>query len=93
INQLPLGTIDGVYATVPKGKFQEVRSSFQVEPGKITAPVTRGAPFGTITVMRGDKILINTPLVALQDVPLAGFFGRLWDALWWPIYALFHWSR
>jgi len=92
-NQLPLGVIDSVYATVPKGKSQEVRSSFQVEPGKITAPVTRGAPFGTITVTRGDKTLMNTPLVALQDVPLAGFFGRLWDTLWWPIYALFHWSR
>ncbi len=93
INQLPLGVIDSVYATVPKGKSQEVRASFQVEPGKITAPVTRGAPFGTITVTRGDKTLINTPLVALQDVPPAGFFGRLWDTLWWPIYALFHWSR
>jgi len=92
-NQLPLGVIDSVYATVPKGKSQEVKSSFQVEPGKITAPVTRGAPFGTITVTRGDKTLMNTPLVALQDVPLAGFFGRLWDTLWWPIYALFHWSR
>jgi D-alanyl-D-alanine carboxypeptidase (penicillin-binding protein 5/6) len=93
INQLPLGVIDSVYATVPKGKSQEVRAAFQVEPGKITAPVTRGAPFGTITVTRGDKTLINTPLVALQDVPPAGFFGRLWDTLWWPIYALFHWSR
>lgn len=92
-NQLPLGVIDGVYATVPKGKSQEVRAAFQVEPGKITAPVTRGTPFGTVTVTRGDKTLINTPLVALQDVPLAGFFGRLWDTLWWPIYALFHWSR
>ena len=92
-NQLPLGVIDSVYATVPKGKSQELKSSFQVEPGKITAPVTRGAPFGTITVTRGDKTLMNTPLVALQDVPLAGFFGRLWDTLWWPIYALFHWSR
>jgi len=92
INQLPLGVIDTLYATVPKGKSQEVKSFFQVEPGKITAPVTRGAPFGTITVTRGDKTLISTPLVALQDVPLAGFFGRLWDTLWWPIYALFHWS-
>ena len=92
-NQLPLGVIDSVYATVPKGKSQELKSSFQVEPGKITAPVTRGAPFGTITVTRGDKTLRSIPLVALQDVPLAGFFGRLWDTLWWPIYALFHWSR
>ena len=90
MNKLPLGVIETLYVTVPKGKFKEVKAAFQVDKGPITAPVTRGAPFGTITVTLEDKTLVNTPLVALQDVPQAGFFGRLWDALWYPLYALFH---
>ncbi len=90
MNKLPLGVIETLYVTVPKGKFKEVKAAFQVDKGTITAPVTRGAPFGNITVTMGDKTLVNPPLVALQDVPQAGFFGRLWDALWYPLYALFH---
>ena len=91
LNRLPLGVTETLYVTVPKGKFPDVHATFQADKVTITAPVTRGAPFGTITVTMGDKTLVNTPLVALQDVPRAGFFGRLWDALWYPIYALFHW--
>jgi D-alanyl-D-alanine carboxypeptidase (penicillin-binding protein 5/6) len=91
VNKLPLGVIETLYVTVPKGKFPEVHAGFQADKVTITAPVTRGTPFGNITVTMGDKTLVNTPLVALQDVPRAGFFKRLWDTLWYPVYALFHW--
>ena len=28
-----------------------------------------------------DKVIVDQPLVALEDVPLGGFFKRLWDTL------------
>jgi D-alanyl-D-alanine carboxypeptidase (penicillin-binding protein 5/6) len=36
---------------------------------------------GTLTVKLGDKELTKLPLVALEPVAQAGWFGRTWDAL------------
>ena len=43
----------------------------------ITAPVTKGQVLGTMTVMAGDNILAEIPLVAEEDVP------RL---TWWDLF-------
>ncbi len=91
VNQLPLGVTTTLFVTVPKGTFQNVKAAFEVNKGKLTAPVSRGSPLGQITVAQGDKVLQTVPLEALQDVPQAGFFGRLWDTLWYPLWRLFHW--
>jgi D-alanyl-D-alanine carboxypeptidase (penicillin-binding protein 5/6) len=34
-----------------------------------------------LTVTLDDKVIVDQPLVALEDVPLGGFFKRLWDTL------------
>ena len=50
------------------------------QDGKIIAPLAAGQPLGTFTVSLNGQPLATVPLTPLQDVPLAGFFGRLWDA-------------
>jgi D-alanyl-D-alanine carboxypeptidase (penicillin-binding protein 5/6) len=35
-----------------------------------------------VRVSLDGKVLAERPLVALNEVPEAGFFGRLWDEFW-----------
>jgi D-alanyl-D-alanine carboxypeptidase (penicillin-binding protein 5/6) len=44
--------------------------------------VTKGQRIGTLRVMLDGKPVVERPLVALADVPQAGFFGRIWDDMW-----------
>lgn len=79
-NKLPLGLSEDLYVTTPKGRAQEVTTALKVNP-LIEAPVQKGAPFGSVVATLGADTLSDTPLVALQDVAEAGFFGRLWDQI------------
>lgn len=89
INRLPLGLAEDLYVTVPRGRSQEVKSTLQVNPGPIEAPVQKGAAYGAVTATLDQDTLVEAPLVALQEVPAAGFFGRLWDRLVLMIYSWF----
>jgi D-alanyl-D-alanine carboxypeptidase (penicillin-binding protein 5/6) len=36
---------------------------------------------GVLTVLAGDQVVSEIPLVALEAVPQAGVLGRAWDAI------------
>ncbi|HRD65935.1 MAG TPA: D-alanyl-D-alanine carboxypeptidase family protein [Candidatus Competibacter sp.] len=88
-NELPLGVIQPLYVTVPKGQAPQVSTTTTVQP-KIVAPAQKDQPFGEIVVKLGDQEMSRTPLVALQEVPQSGWFGRLIDAILMFFYYLFH---
>jgi D-alanyl-D-alanine carboxypeptidase (penicillin-binding protein 5/6) len=52
---------------------------------ELVAPVMRGAVVGAVRVSLAEESVIDVPLVVLEDVPEAGFVGRIKDALllWW----------
>ena len=41
----------------------------------------KGLPVGTVHVALEGKPVAELSMVALQDVPQAGFVGRTWDSL------------
>ena len=47
----------------------------------LVAPVAEGARVGNLRVTLDGKPLGEYPVVALEAVPAAGFFGRAWDTL------------
>jgi D-alanyl-D-alanine carboxypeptidase (penicillin-binding protein 5/6) len=47
----------------------------------LLAPLTVGQQVGTLKVTNGARVVAELPMVVLEDVPAAGFFGRLWDSL------------
>ena len=79
-NELPLGVTQPLYVTVPKGQAPQVSTTTTVQP-TIIAPAQKDQPFGEITVRLGDQEVSKTPLVALQEVPESGWFGRMIDAV------------
>jgi len=76
------GVLDPIVITVPRSnKEPDLRIAFN-EP--LSAPINRGDSIGTLTVIVDDEVVIEQSLLALNDVPAAGFFARLWDGflLW-----------
>jgi D-alanyl-D-alanine carboxypeptidase len=47
----------------------------------VLAPVARGQRVGVLRVQLEGKPLGEYPVVAIENVAVAGFFGRAWDTL------------
>ncbi len=76
-----LGAPGALFVTVPKGEGDKLKTTLQrVDP--LVAPLTAGQAVGTIQVSTaGGSSVAQVPLVVMDAVPLAGLFGRAWDAI------------
>ncbi|MCW5636384.1 MAG: D-alanyl-D-alanine carboxypeptidase [Rubrivivax sp.] len=76
-----LGVAAGLVVSVPRGEGARLQSSLtRTDP--LVAPLAAGQAVGRVKVATaGGAAVAEVPLVALQEVPLAGWFGRTWDAL------------
>jgi len=76
-----LGAGAPVFITVPKGEGDKLKTQIE-RTDPLMAPLTQGQPVGLIKVSSaGGALLKSVPLVVIEPVPLAGIFGRTWDAL------------
>jgi len=78
--QLPLGLNEPLYAMIPRGQRDNLQTAIQVQP-YIEAPVAKGASYGTVKVVLAEKLLLEQPLVALQEIPRGGLWRRMMDWL------------
>lgn len=79
-NDLALGVKDEVYVTIPRGSKDALESVVDIDT-VIKAPVAIGDELGRIRVSLNGEVLLDEPVLALQDVPEGGLFKRLWDAI------------
>lgn len=77
---LKAGMAEDTYVTVPRGQYQHIAASM-VSKQPLLAPVSGGQAVGTLRLTLGDKVLIERPLVALENVGVANIFVRGWDSL------------
>lgn len=80
VNDVPVGFLDDFVMSLPKDGAQRVEAALASHQ-PVMAPIQRGQELGTLTLSVDGRLLGEYPVVALQDVEVAGFFGRLWDAL------------
>lgn len=73
-----LGSTSPVWVTVPRGKADQVRPVAQYGQPLI-APVSKGAKVGEVSLSLDGHVLRRESLHVLDDVPQAGFFGRIYD--------------
>ena len=77
------GFVADQYLSLPKNQAQKLKLvPSATDP--LLAPLRRGATVGKVSVTLDGKVVGEYPLIALADVPPAGFLGRLWDTfrLW-----------
>lgn len=77
-NHIDLGIQQDLTVTVPNGTTDRLKADVQVNPD-LRAPVQKGDKLGSVSISLDGKVVKSEPLVALKDVPEAGFFARLWD--------------
>jgi D-alanyl-D-alanine carboxypeptidase (penicillin-binding protein 5/6) len=79
-DQVRAGVRDGLVVTVPKGLGEKLRAEL-LSQTPLIAPVAAGERVGVLRVSLDGKPFGEYPVIALETVPVAGFFGRTWDTL------------
>ena len=79
-NQLPIGVADDVQVTVKRGQYDQLKATMDI-PSTLIAPFKKGQQVGTLRITLADQPVQTIPLIALNDAPQCGFFGRLWDSI------------
>lgn len=78
--QVSLGLEKDLYLTTPRGTNDDLDARIFLDD-VIKAPISQGQELGKLTVVLGDKTLVDMPLIALESVEQAGFFSRIWDSI------------
>ncbi|THF62109.1 D-alanyl-D-alanine carboxypeptidase family protein [Pseudothauera rhizosphaerae] len=78
--EVPVGFTSDFVMSLPKGQADKITATLTSQQ-PLVAPVQKGQQVGTMQLALDGRVLGEYPVAALQEVPLAGFFGRLWDAL------------
>jgi D-alanyl-D-alanine carboxypeptidase (penicillin-binding protein 5/6) len=83
-NEVSLGLAAPLVISVERGRYTQLKPMMDV-PKQLVAPIRKGQVIGKLRVSLDNKVIAERPIIALQDVPEANFFGRLWDELmmWW----------
>lgn len=79
-NTIKLGFERDVWLTLPKDKFQNLKATLTTTQ-PLVAPLGVGEKAGIMKLTKDDKLIAELPVVALEEVPVAGFLGRGWDAI------------
>ena len=78
--EIKAGFAEDVMVTVPKTQTSAVKGEIErMEP--LVAPIAAGQKIGTLRVRLGNTVLTERPVIALEAVEPAGWFGRAWDTI------------
>lgn len=79
-NRVKAGFLSDFYVSVPRGLADQVKADL-ISMQPLVAPIALGQKVGIVKVTLQNKLLGEYPIVALDNVALAGFFGRTWDGM------------
>ena len=81
LSELNAGSLQGdITISVPRGSADRIKAEFvAMEP--IVAPVSAGQRVGIVKVTLEGKPIAEYPVVALENIAVAGLFGRTWDSV------------
>ncbi|HEX2830370.1 MAG TPA: D-alanyl-D-alanine carboxypeptidase family protein [Burkholderiales bacterium] len=69
-----------LYVSIPKGANDKLKATVETKQ-PLLAPIAAGQKIGVLKVQLDGKPYGEFPVVALEQVPLAGILGRGWDSL------------
>ena len=81
VESLSLGVAEPVVVTFPRGYYKDIEVEFEL-PSLLEAPLAQGDEVGEMVLRLGDKTIYTAPLVALEQVPESGVFGRMSDFIY-----------
>ncbi|MDP3538595.1 MAG: D-alanyl-D-alanine carboxypeptidase family protein [Azonexus sp.] len=78
--QVKAGFANDLTIAVPKGYADKVKADFIAEP-RLIAPIQAGQKLGTLKVTVDGKVYGEYPVAALENIAIAGIFGRTVDSV------------
>lgn len=79
-SELGIGFLQDFSLTVQKGAASRLKAQI-ITRQPFLAPVSKGQSMGSLRMTLDGKTIGEYPLVALENIPVAGWFGRFWDSL------------
>ncbi len=80
-NTVKAGMLTDEMVAVPRGTGGKIKPVLIFDQ-PLVAPISRGQKVGMVKVTASDQPITRFPIVALEDIPQAGLFGRLLDSIW-----------
>jgi D-alanyl-D-alanine carboxypeptidase (penicillin-binding protein 5/6) len=79
-NNIKAGFIADLHLALPRGTSDKLKATVEsMQP--LLAPISAGQKIGMMKFTLDDKPYREIPVVALENVPVAGILGRGWDTL------------
>jgi D-alanyl-D-alanine carboxypeptidase (penicillin-binding protein 5/6) len=75
-----LGFDHDVWVTLPRDRFTGLQATLETRQ-PFVAPLAAGQKAGIMKLTRDNAPLAEYPVVALEEIPVAGFLSRGWDTL------------
>ena len=76
----PLGLLEDLYVTVPRGTYDSLESVHNM-PATLMAPVAAGQPLAELKISLNGEDLVQEQLRALEDNPSGSFWQRTSDSV------------
>ncbi len=81
IKEVPLRAARSVVVSVPRGDSGKLQTQLQ-RTDPLIAPLDKDQRVGTVRVTNASGVVLaEVPLVTMESVAQASFFGRMWDAM------------
>jgi D-alanyl-D-alanine carboxypeptidase (penicillin-binding protein 5/6) len=75
-----LGVLEDLYITVRRGTYDQLDSAIDI-PTVVEAPLSAGQQVAELRVNFGEREILRTPLLALEDNPRGSFWQRTVDSI------------
>jgi D-alanyl-D-alanine carboxypeptidase (penicillin-binding protein 5/6) len=75
-----LGFDRDIWLSLPRERFEGLKAVLQTRQ-PFVAPLAAGQKAGIMKFTRDGATVAEFPVVALEEVPVAGFLSRGWDTL------------
>jgi D-alanyl-D-alanine carboxypeptidase (penicillin-binding protein 5/6) len=75
-----LGVAKDVFVTIPRGSREDLQATMTIDK-VIKGAVSEGQALGELVVTLNDSTIVKLPIVSLENIEEAGFFGRFFDAI------------
>jgi serine-type D-Ala-D-Ala carboxypeptidase (penicillin-binding protein 5/6) len=75
-----VGIAEDLFVALPRGQAEAVELKLELAP-KVFAPLSAADRVGVVRAMLAGKVIAEAALHPVADVPLGGFFRRLWDTI------------
>ena len=76
-SNVPVGMLENLFVTLPKGSFDRLDAKIEVEPS-VDAPVVTGQDIGHLSLTFGNETVADHTLVALEPVDVGNALQQAW---------------